>query len=508
LKAARLALAAAAALVCACLPALFPAPAAAAPADLDRGFGGDGIVPLEWPGGGAFASESSVRMAVGPEDEVIVLASNYACAWQFECPTELALTRYDAAGNLDSSFGSGPASRLRVQQGPERHPFDLAVGPDGKAVVAAYDSGGEEGALRVMRFDRSGNPDPAFGVGGETTQPLRPGWSAPVSVAVQPDDKVVLATEGSRVDGGQELRLARYLANGALDTSFGGSGEVRVTLPTQTRPGGLLLDPTGGITVASPYCCVGGSALFGDGFSVTRVLGDGTPDAGFAGSGRLLFPTPGAEGTVTAISLAPGGGTFVLFEERTETVSTVGNLVKLAPNGSSDGSFGNAGRLRVFDRVGSIDPTAIVVDGKGRIVGAGADEKVAAFRLRPDGSVDRTFNGGQHLVVPYGNRASAVALQSSGRIVVLGASGCCSGPRGFALIGLRGGADRSRCQGKKATIVGTRRRDELTGTSHRDVIAALGGNDEVRALAGPDLVCGGKGKDRLLGGAGKDLVKP
>jgi len=478
-------------------------PAAAAPADLDTGFGSAGTVVVEGTGGPAFPADASARMAIGPEDETIVLFSDYSCANEWECPTQLTLARYDAAGNRDASFGT----QLQVQEGPERRPFDLAVGPDGKAVVAAYDSSaGEEGSLRVFRFDRSGHLDPTFGSAGETTQPLRPGHSAPVSVAVQLDAKVIVATEGSRVEGGQELRLARYSSDGALDPGFGTAGVVTVTFPTQTRPADLLLDPNGSMTVATPYCCVGGTALFGEGFSLARFLGDGRPDPGLAGSGRLLFPTPGAEGTVASIALAPDGGTFVLFEERTETVSTVGNLIKLRPDGSLDGAFGNAGRLRVFNRVGSVDPTAIAVDAKGRIVGAGWDDKLATFRLRPDGSADRTFGGGQRVRTRSSGTALAVGFQSSGRIVVLSQSGCCT-TRGFALVGFRGGTDHSRCLRHRATIVGTNRADELTGTKHRDVIVALGGKDKVRGLGGADVICGGRGQDTLLGGPGRDEIR-
>lgn len=485
------------------LVGLSSASAAAAPADMARGFGENGVVTIEGTGGPVFPADATARMAIGPQDEVLVLFSRYSCPNQWECPTELTLARYDAAGKRDPTFNAG----LMVQQGPERKPFDVAVGPDGKPVVAAYDSGAAGGgALRVFRFDRSGNPDPSFGGAGETTQPLRPGESAPVAVAVQPDGKVVVTTEGSRVGAGQELRVARYLANGALDPGFGTGGVSAPTLPTQTRPADVLLGSTGSITVGSPSCCVGGTSLFGEGFSVARLLGDGRPDPGFAGSGQVRFPTPGAQGLVEAIALAPDGGTFVLFEESTETVSTVDNLVKLKPDGSLDTSFGQGGRLRTYNRVGSVAPNAIAIDDRGRIVGAGSDEKIAAFRLRPNGTVDRTFNGGQRVRSNSTGRAIGIGLQSSGRIVVLGETGCCTA-LGFNLVAFRGGTSRATCQRHKATIVGTSGRDELVGTKRRDVIAALGGKDKVRGLSGADLICGGPGRDTLLGGPGQDQIR-
>lgn len=487
--------------------------ATAAPADLDRSFGSGGIARIDGPAGPSFPADAFARMAVGPQDEVFVLYSNYApCDPPFDCAVDLAIARFDADGKRDASFGTGPGSVLQVRQFTERQAFDLAVGPDGKPVVVASDHSldpeGSVTGVTVARFDREGHLDGTFGVGGKAPQPFEAFVDTPLAVAVQPDGEIVVTGEGSMTEGGQELLLARYLPNGDLDSGFGSGGRAAATLPTRTRPADLMLDAAGNITVPAPLCCVGSSGSFGGGgFAVARFLADGRADTGFAGTGQLVFPTPGAIGFVEAAAPAPDGGTYLSFEENTETVSTVGNIVKLLPNGSPDAAFGAGGRLRLFDRVGDIDPSALTVDGRGRIVGAGwGDGKVSAFRLRSEGSSDRTFNGGQHVDAPYGGVPLAVALQSSGRIVVLGNSGCCQS-KGFALIAFRGGTDHTRCMGRKATIVGTRRADELIGTPHRDVIAALGGKDEVRGLGGADLICGGRGKDMLFGGAGRDQIR-
>lgn len=496
----------AAALSACALASALPGAAGAAPADLDRGFSGDGIVRVVGGEGATFGREASARMAVGPRDEVLVLYSNHApCDPPFDCTVDLALARYDPAGKRDTSFGVGSGSKLTVRQFTERQAFDLAVGPDGKAVVVASDHAVP--GVRVARFGLDGRLDGTFGSGGVAPQPADVDTDTTLAVVVQPDGKIVVAGSGSRVEGGEELVLVRYLPSGELDAGFGSGGKVVVALPTQTRPADLLLDPAGRLTAVAPRCCVGGTPLFGGGFSLARFLSDGRPDPAFGGTGQVFFPTPSAEGGVEAAALAPNGGVFTVFEESTEVVSTVGNVVKLSPGGSVATSFGREGRLFLYQRVGSVDPRHLVVDGSGRLVGAGWGEgKVAVFRLRADGSIDRTFNGGQQVTAPAGFVPLGLGLQSSGRIVVLGNRGCC-GPQSFVLIVLRGGTDRTRCQGRKATIVGTRRKDELTGTPRRDVIAALGGNDTVRGMSGADLICGGIGKDRLLGGAGRDSVQ-
>ena len=62
-----------------------------------------------------------------------------------------------------------------------------------------------------------------------------------------------------------------------------------------------------------------------------------------------------------------------------------------------------------------------------------------------------------------------------------------------------------RCQGKAATIVGTKGSDHLRGTPGDDVIVARGGHDTVNGRGGRDTICGDGGNDVLLGGPGKDF---
>jgi uncharacterized delta-60 repeat protein len=482
---------------------------AAAPADLDTSFGGDGVVELEPPSGSTFPSEAGARMAIGPEDGVFVLYSNYPpCEPPFQCPVDLGIARYDANGVRDASYGTGPGSLLQVREFTERKAFDLAVGPDGRAAVAAYDQ--NEGGVIVARFDAGGRLDGTFGVSGRAPEPLGTLRDTPVAVAVQADGKIVVAGEGGDNEG-PRLVVQRYLTDGQLDPGFGTGGTVTIPLATKSRPADLLLDPTGRITIVAPICCKGssGAPVPTEGVSVVRLLPDGGPDGGLGGTGTVLVPTPGALGEVRAAALAPDGGLFLGIEEAAPPVEsrtfTVDNVFKLRPDGAPDTSFAGVGQLRLFDRVGFVDVNGMAADREGRLIAVGGGEKGfgAVARLRADGSVDRTFSGGAVANPVGGARPIAVALQSSGRIMVLTSGG----PASFAVAGLKGGTSRVRCLGKRATIVGTASQDEILGTPRRDVIAALGGRDKVRALGGADLICGGKGRDTLLGGPGKDRVQ-
>jgi Ca2+-binding RTX toxin-like protein len=63
-----------------------------------------------------------------------------------------------------------------------------------------------------------------------------------------------------------------------------------------------------------------------------------------------------------------------------------------------------------------------------------------------------------------------------------------------------------KCQGKKATIVGTKGADTIRGTKKRDVIQARGGADVINGLGGNDVICGGGGRDQASGGTGADAI--
>jgi uncharacterized delta-60 repeat protein len=481
--------------------------AVAAPADLDRSFAGDGIAEV-----GAFARESGARLAVGSDDSVFVLYSNHPpCEPPFECPVDLGIARYDAHGVRDASYGTGPGSLLQVREFTERTAFDLAGGPDGRAAVAAYDQ--SVGGVIVARFDTGGHLDGTFGLGGRAPVPLDTLRDTPVAVAVQADGKIVVAGEG-RDDEGPRLVVQRSLTDGQLDPGFGAAGAVTIPLTTKSRPADLLLDSTGRITIAAPLCCKGssGAPVPTEGVSVVRLLPDGRPDGGLGGTGTVLVPTPGAKGEVRAAALAPDGGLFLGVEEGAPPVEsrifTVDNVFKLRPDGAPDPSFAGVGRLRLFDRVGPFLLSGLAADGEGRLVAVGGGEKGVGVvaRLRADGGIDRTFDNGVATPVEDG-MPIAVGMQSNGRIIVLADSGGCCGVQGFMVAAVKGGTSRVKCLGKRATIVGTAKKDEIVGTPRRDVIAALGGADKVRGLGGADLICGGKGRDTLLGGPGKDLIQ-
>ncbi|MGH2974717.1 MAG: hypothetical protein ACRDLL_07615 [Solirubrobacterales bacterium] len=180
-------------------------------------------------------------MALGPGGEIFVLYANQQpCAGFSGCSIDWSVERLSPDGIRDGSFGTGPGSVLTVH-GNEYEPAALAVGADGKPLVAGLDAG----RVVLARFDQQGHVESTLGA--SDSNPLFGVAYTPPVVAVQGDGKVVVA-----VGSAEELRIVRYMPGGERDPGFGNAGEATMTLGTRSRPTGLLLGATGSISLAAP----------------------------------------------------------------------------------------------------------------------------------------------------------------------------------------------------------------------------------------------------------------
>jgi Ca2+-binding RTX toxin-like protein len=64
----------------------------------------------------------------------------------------------------------------------------------------------------------------------------------------------------------------------------------------------------------------------------------------------------------------------------------------------------------------------------------------------------------------------------------------------------------AKCQGRIATITGTKHADVIVSDEDSDTIAGLGGNDKIYGRRGFDIICGGGGADQILGGPDNDKL--
>ena len=254
--------------------------------------------------------------------------------------TRFALARYAADGSLDTSFGAG--GKVTTDFEGTSGAFAVAVQVDGKIVAAGVAGGGPTGAdIALARYHADGSLDSSFGAGGKVVTDFALTHEAANGLTIQPDGRLVVV--GSTRPFGPHLpdfALARYNPNGSLDPSFDGDGK----LSTAFSPGwgdqglGVALAPDGKI-VAAGWATSNGASGPGV-IDVARYNADGSLDGGFDGDGRVVS-APGDDNAAFAVVVQPDGKVVVagsVFETRAELA-----LVRYATDGSLDTTFGSAG---------------------------------------------------------------------------------------------------------------------------------------------------------------------
>jgi uncharacterized delta-60 repeat protein len=479
-------------------------PALALPGDLDRSFDGDGEVTID----SGYVDEAWAVL-VQPDAKIAIAGDGGA-------NTDFMVARMNPDGGFDGGFGVGGLAFADL--GDTDYGYAAARQPDGKIVVAGYVPSDKD--VGVTRFNTDGSLDTAFDPGGPDGAGRKiihyGGDDSAEEVLIQPDGKIVIAGHG----GDADVVLARLNRNGSFDNSFDGDGIAAADFGGVEFGLGAALGPGGKIVVAG-HTSVGGDVAVMR-FNPTGAA-DQTLDATFDGEGKRTIDYGGTNDQAEAVLVQPDGR-IVLAGYGTSSTDVV--VTRLNPDGSDDRSFDGDAIARV-DLGGSDFARAAALQPNGKIVVAGYSSGPAAgltaVRLQPGGALDTTFSSDGQTTLGFAEKGSAVAVQPDGRIVLVGptspggdiavarlegdppAAGG-GGGRGGPTEGLGDGAAVPRCAGRRATIVGTVRRDRLRGTRRADVIVALGGDDLVRASGGRDRVCAGRGDDRVSGGNGNDRL--
>jgi uncharacterized delta-60 repeat protein len=232
---------------------------------LDASFGTGGWVTTDF--GLIDIAESLTMQADGK-----VLVAGYSVqAVGFDA--DFAIARYNPDGSLDPTFGTG--GRATTDFGSvEDYATGIGVRADGTVVVAGYSyQAGTGYDFAVARYNPDGTLDASFDIDGRVTTDFGSADDYGYAVAVQPDGKVVVPGQRFQAGTGSDLALARYNADGSLDSEFGTGGRVLVDLESPDEwAGGAAVQPDGNIVVA------GMSYRFSTGqdFVVARLLGGAT----------------------------------------------------------------------------------------------------------------------------------------------------------------------------------------------------------------------------------------
>ena len=324
------------------------------------------------------------------------------------------------SGWLDTSFhGTGwvitPSDRVFFSF------YGLAVQPDGKIVTTGSDSTNDLADAVVCRYLPDGTLDTSFGGTGKVRTSIANFRLAAFAVAIQTDGKIVIA--GGAYGTTNKIFLARYNAEGTLDNTFNGIGTLTLSIGTFSvdEADALAIRPDGKIVVAGTSM----NETLKD-FAVLRFNANGSLDTTFGGTGFVITDVAQKDDIATATVLQPDGKVVVAGYSGPGSFTQDFAVFRYNADGSLDTTFNGAGK--VITPVGDFSDYAfaVAVQADGKIIAAGkadgSPSAVALVRYNANGTLDSTFHGTGKLITPVGenSRAAAIRVQADGRILVSG----------------------------------------------------------------------------------------
>ena len=321
---------------------------------------------------------------------------------------DFAVVRYNSNGTLDTTFSTDGIATAKI--GGTASYYDdgahaVTLQSNGKIVVA----GTINGDFAVVRYNSNGSLDTTFDTDGKTTTNLG-GSDAAYGVAVQSDGKTVVAGESRG-----SFAMVRYNTNGSLDTTFDTDGIVTTSILSAGATYSSASART--VTVQSDGKIVVAGRASND-FAVVRYNTDGTLDTSFDTDGKTTT-------NIGATQFGDGGNAgAVQSDGKIVVAGSAANdfaLVRYNTDGSLDTSFDTDGKTTTNIGENGADRTsdmALQSDGKIVVVGLAAND-LAVVRYNTDGTLDTTFDTDGKTTTSLGrlNAGSAVAVQSDGKIV-------------------------------------------------------------------------------------------
>ncbi len=326
---------------------------------------------------------------------------------------------YKPDGMFDTAVNEGQIGLNASQAGSpggELYLYAIAVDSQGRILAAGkiVNSSFATADMILARFKPDGTLDTVFGAAGTgiVIAPLNTfAYGAGLSLTA---DGHILVTGGAYNSSGSQFQLTvwQFNSDGTVDTAFGSNGHVQIAAINSPYLGWCFpaLQPDGTLIAG---CSITGS------WKLTRLKANGAVDTGFGSNG---FVTSAGNRQLTGVALAPDGG-FVISE-----LGPNGDLYmrRFLAAGTVDTGFngGNPLALGTAPLTWGQVPVAVQPDGKILISTNNGGNLLGIVRFFANGTLDSSFvsdidfnNINSHNYKPS---ATALLLQSNGRIVVSG----------------------------------------------------------------------------------------
>jgi uncharacterized delta-60 repeat protein len=393
---------------------------AAGAGDLDTTFSNDGKLTNDFG-----ANDVANAVAVQPDGKIVTAGyTNSGSSGNYD----FALARYNADGTLDTDFSSN-GKLITDFGGSDDYAYAVAIQPmDDKIVVAGYSNYNGSYDFALARYNPDGSMDTTFNYDGMLTTDFG-GSDGAYALALQPDGQIVVAGDSNAGSSSYNFAVARYNANGSLDTSFDRDGKRTTDFGGTDEAYALAIQPgdNGDMKIVA-----GGYS--GSDFALARYNPDGSLDTSFSSDGKLTTDLGGTD-KAYALAIQPDDNKIVASGYS----GTDFALARYNTDGTLDSDFSGDGKVTT-DFGGTDVANALVIqpdaNNANKIVAggySGSDFALARYNL--DGSLDTNFSGDGKVTTDFGgdDGIDALAIQPDDNKIVAAGYSNYSGSYDFAL---------------------------------------------------------------------------
>ena len=489
--------------------------------ELDAGFGDDGVLTLDvadGPGDPFLQADTDGGFFV----------KEHHIGWIRDEPLP-KITRYHNDGTIDTGFASGGVVMLSERlPSALRLTFpawsDIVLQPDGRILVEVEDHQDNGTFGYLTRLNADGTLDTSFGSDGVVSF----GLTATSGLTLDPQGRILGWAPGGRLfrltpggefdmtfdDDGFLSLPQRPTDEGGFELIFN-RGDIDVTAEGDILIGSgsstsRLIERANVVLAADNRVHIDGTdgadtidaSLNGDEVSVT-LNGDTFTFAADAVDGFIIHDSSGDLSADIRIDV----DVLLISGAGDDSIRTAGGRDWIIAGDGNDTVDAGGGRKDlVFGGYG--DDSLIGGDGADKIFGDSGADVIAGGR-----GDDWLFGGSPFHPKPeefeYVDRADTVT-GGDGRDRLLGFAGndVLHGNAGPDVLEGHTGADHLRGQGGRDRLYGNSGSDHLSGGAQGDWLYGQGGNDRLNGDGGNDRLYGdhATGDDTLYGGAGDDLL--
>ncbi|WP_313808319.1 T9SS type A sorting domain-containing protein [Flavobacterium sp.] len=396
---------------------------------LDPSFGDNGKVTT------VFGTENSLLYALAIQSDGKIIAGG---TFGFEGLSRLAFSRYNLDGSLDVSFGTEGKSVI-TSFGIGLNLFSMVLQTDGKIVVVCdtYNPLLSRKEYYFARLNNDGSVDNSFGTQGLLAVPNGTFVSAIKSFAIHPDGKITAVGYTGDLSVSTEILVIQFNSDGSLNSSFGENGIQNIGFRVLDSATAIEILSDGKILVAGNSTGEWDDYYGYDyDFIIARFNANGTLDTAFGENGKTIVGIANKSEYLKYLKVQSDGKIMILGERNSEYPYIIEH-VRFNSDGQPDTSFSSNGVVvtEITDDMASYPSSTNILAATqqpdGKIIASGyyspgtaCCSAVRMMRFLSNGDLDSTFgvNGIVSQISTIG-QAYSIALQPDGKIVVSGSGG-------------------------------------------------------------------------------------